>query len=101
LWFWVLDKTNKEKNIFSWQFRGIVKDLHSIGHNIVNVSIDKKEYSLSHYQTGDKQQTGSNGNDFNSYIDNEDAFVKQKNEWDLKLIKQNAKVYIFKAIITG
>jgi hypothetical protein len=94
--FWI--QANKDKKeIFSWQFRGIVKDLHSIGHNIINVSINNQEYSLSHYQTGDKQQTGNNGYDFNSYIDNGDTLVKEKNEWDLKLIKQNGKVYIFKS----
>lgn len=94
--FWIHAKEEKQE-IFSWQFSGVVDSIHTPGHAEVYVSINQKEYWLSHYHTGNKLQTSSNGYDFYSFIENGDSLIKQKNKWDLKLIKKNGKVYIFKS----
>jgi hypothetical protein len=94
--FW-REARRQKKEIFSWQFNGTVKNLHSIGNDVLDVTINNKEYILKGYFTGLRSHVGYNGKPYNSYIDEGDTLIKQKNEWNLKLIKKDGKSYVFRS----
>jgi hypothetical protein len=91
--------------ILSWEFKGIVKNIQSPGHNIVTVIIHDKQYELYDYNTSsvlasDEHEADSTSEfGYNSRIQKGDSLIKEKGQFEIKLIKRsNRKEFIFNCI---
>jgi hypothetical protein len=91
--------------ILSWKFKGVVKNIQSPGHNIVTVTINDMQYELYDYNTrsdlaSDRHEADSTSEyDYNSRIQKGDSLIKDKGQFEIKLIKRGSgKQFILQCV---